>query len=69
MYGSLTGLIIKQQQQKIHGKVLKLVQAKNAFEQPCKGLRRLWLGYIINGCTSRLSLYQSVLPNGRRNVP
>ncbi|KAI7878256.1 hypothetical protein K492DRAFT_170996, partial [Lichtheimia hyalospora FSU 10163] len=34
-----------------------------------KHLGRLWLGYMIIGCSSRMSLYQSVLPKGRRNVP
>ncbi|KAI7881177.1 hypothetical protein K492DRAFT_177362 [Lichtheimia hyalospora FSU 10163] len=46
---------------------IQLVQAKNGVEQHGKGW--LPLSYIIIGCTSRSSLYQSVLPNGRRNVP
>ncbi|KAI7876983.1 hypothetical protein K492DRAFT_172070 [Lichtheimia hyalospora FSU 10163] len=54
---------------KIQGMETELVQAKNAVEQPGKESRWLLLGYIIIGCSSRLSLYHSVLPNGRRNVP
>ncbi|KAI7885004.1 hypothetical protein K492DRAFT_172738 [Lichtheimia hyalospora FSU 10163] len=57
------------QQHKVHGMGIELVQAKNAAEQPGIGSGRLWLGYTIIGCTSRMSLYQSVLPNGRRSVP
>ena len=34
---SLTCVIIKQQQHKLHGKVIQLVQAKNAVEQSSKG--------------------------------
>ena len=39
MYGSLIGLIIKQQQQKIHGRKIELVHAKNAVEYSGKGKR------------------------------
>ena len=37
MYGSLTSLIMKQQQQKIHGMEIELAPAKNAVEQHVKG--------------------------------
>ncbi|KAI7874536.1 hypothetical protein K492DRAFT_174355, partial [Lichtheimia hyalospora FSU 10163] len=50
------------------GMKIDLVQAKNAVEQSSKGSGRLWLGCTIIGCTSRVSLYQSVLPKGRRSV-
>ncbi|KAI7881618.1 hypothetical protein K492DRAFT_176970, partial [Lichtheimia hyalospora FSU 10163] len=61
--------IVSRQQQKIHGMEIELVQAKNGVEQHGKGSGRLLLGCIIIGCTSTMSLYQSVLPKGRRNVP
>ncbi|KAI7881813.1 hypothetical protein K492DRAFT_176800, partial [Lichtheimia hyalospora FSU 10163] len=53
------------QQHKFHGMEIELVQAKNGVEQPGKGPRRLLLGYTIIGCSSRMSLYHSVLPKGR----
>ncbi|KAI7880601.1 hypothetical protein K492DRAFT_195062 [Lichtheimia hyalospora FSU 10163] len=69
MYGSLTGLILQQQQHKVHGMEIELVQAKNAVEQSGNGSGRLWLGYTVIGCSSRMSMYQSVLPNGRSMFP
>ncbi|KAI7875684.1 hypothetical protein K492DRAFT_173157 [Lichtheimia hyalospora FSU 10163] len=54
---------------KVQGMEIELVQANNAVEQPGKGYGRLLLGCTIIGCSSRMSLYQSVLPKGRRNVP
>ncbi|KAI7874316.1 hypothetical protein K492DRAFT_174638 [Lichtheimia hyalospora FSU 10163] len=53
---------VKQQQRKVHGMEIELLQSG-------KGSGRLLLGCTIIGCTSRMSLYQSVLPKGRRNVP
>ncbi|KAI7874201.1 hypothetical protein K492DRAFT_200163 [Lichtheimia hyalospora FSU 10163] len=55
----------RMQQHKAQGMEIELVQAENAVEQPGKGSGRLWLGCTIIGCTSRMSLYQSVLPKGR----
>ncbi|KAI7880670.1 hypothetical protein K492DRAFT_177652 [Lichtheimia hyalospora FSU 10163] len=61
---------IGQQKQNIHDKEIELVQAKVEVEQPGKGKSiQLPLGYTIIGCTSRMSLYHSVLPKGRRSVP
>ncbi|KAI7875114.1 hypothetical protein K492DRAFT_173742 [Lichtheimia hyalospora FSU 10163] len=57
--------MVSWQQQKVHGREIELVQAKIAVEQPWKESRWLLLGYIIIGCSSRMSLYQSVLPKGR----
>ena len=37
VYGSLTGLIMKQPQHKVHGMEIELFQAKNAVEQSGKG--------------------------------
>ena len=39
MYGSLTSLIMKQLQHKVHGMEIELGQAKNAAEQHGKGKR------------------------------
>ncbi|KAI7875228.1 hypothetical protein K492DRAFT_173661 [Lichtheimia hyalospora FSU 10163] len=60
---------MEQQQHKIQAMDIELVQAENAVEQHGKESRSLPLGCIIIGCTSRMSLYQSVLPKGKRNVP
>ncbi|KAI7879939.1 hypothetical protein K492DRAFT_178244 [Lichtheimia hyalospora FSU 10163] len=59
---------MNQQQKKVHGMEIEL----NAAEQPGKSTlesRWLQLGCTIIGCMSRMSLYQSVLPKGRHNVP
>ncbi|KAI7884309.1 hypothetical protein K492DRAFT_174223 [Lichtheimia hyalospora FSU 10163] len=69
---------MKQQQQQINEMETRTLQArrmqlsnvvKNAVEQSGKESRRLLPGCTIIGCSSRLSLYHSVLPKGRRNVP
>ncbi|KAI7873652.1 hypothetical protein K492DRAFT_175536 [Lichtheimia hyalospora FSU 10163] len=61
--------MVSWQQQKVHDREIELVQAKNVVEQSGKGSGRFPLDCTIIGCTLRMSLYQSVLPKGRRNVP